>query len=177
MKPTKRITALATAGTLLLPLGLFARGAANDPGYQDRQGHYQGSATTPGQHIQRVSESQLDGKVTADRLKGKKVVGRDGQKVGEVKHVGLSQAIGQSNQDRPDVGRSSMSTASSANADYASRSTSGSGKAMLYIEVDNDVSDTGDDLVSIPVSDAQFDQSRDEVKLQVTRQDLAAQLR
>lgn len=185
---------------MLLPLGVFAQAGANQPGSQSRPGQIHGSASTgarsdqlsfssQSQQIERVSEDQLKNMVTADQLKGMKVVDRNGQKVGKVKHVGLSEPTAQTDQFRAGASSSAGSasgslTASGSAPQSAGRSASqssqnsrNSGQATLYIELDNEVRADGDDLASIPVSDVSFDQNKDEVKLQISRQDLAAQLR
>jgi|GEM_PF-4519123 len=234
MKSKPRLPLLLAAGSIFLPLGLFAQaGIPSDQ--RNRPDQQQNPAWQSGQQFLRVSEAQMDTRITADQLKGKKVVDRNGQKIGKIKHIGLTQALGQADQSLSETSRSGGAGSSSVNPDsrssmqstgastrsptttasagsrptgsststsasstgsgsslpsspsmsspgsivptLSSSSMNGGGQARLLVELDNDVAGANDDLIEIPISQARFDKEKGEVKLQVSRQDLVAQIR
>lgn len=177
MKTKTQLTALLVAGSLVLPIGALAQSGTstgantNVPRSATSQMHTENHASaTQGHDVKRVSADKLKDKITAERLKGKKVVDRDGQKIGKVKHVGLSQALRDSDTDRSNTGSMNISVAGIGSASAGSQ-------VNLYIELDDAVGVDGNDLASIPASNVRFDKDSDELKLQIGRQEFANQLR
>lgn len=165
------------------------------------------------QNFRRIKEDKLENKITAERLKGKTVVDRDGQKIGTVKNIGLSAALqsgsdsqwqtsagstgaGSTSDTRTAAGRTSGSTSGSSASMGTTANASGSmsatgsihgtsatasmggqsGQVELYVELDDAVGVSGDDLAVIPASRVQFDQQKDQLKLQIGRQEFASML-
>lgn len=76
------------------------------------------SGSVSAQQIQRVSSEQLDQRVTASSLVGKKVVDREGQEIGKVKDVGLTNVA-------PQLASGASATGSSASTSAAAQSGGG----------------------------------------------------
>ncbi len=144
------------------------------------------------QQMMLIKEDKLKDKLTAREVRGMKVVDRDGQKVGKVQEVGLGWAMrdgtssydstrtyGTTSSTGTTTSTSSRSTEAGSTTPMTSATGMGSkaGQVTLYIELDNDVGIDGDDLAAIPVSHVQLDREKEQVKLQVSRTDLAAQLK
>jgi hypothetical protein len=145
-----------------------------------------------GQDFKRIKEAKLkDEKRTAEHLMGKKIVDRDGQTIGEIKDIGLSSVLhddssGQVAGTPGTSGASSTgSTSPSASATVGAgamtgRTTMGmmgQDQVQLYVKLDNAVGLKGDDLAVIPASSVRYDSSKQELKLQISRSELASKLK
>jgi len=151
-----------------------------------------------GQDFKRINEDKLkDEKRTAEHLIGKKIVDRDGQTIGEIKDIGLSSVLQDDSSSQVagttgttgTTGTSSTSTSSTSPSASASvgagamtgRASMGMGmgqeKVQLYVELDDDVGVEGDDLAVIPASSVRYDSSKQELKLQISRSELASKLK
>lgn len=193
MKSKNQFTAFLVAGSLLLPISALAQSGTSTGSNPNRsnQGQHQGSNANSGSgqnqtsnsrqtgmhasmsgDVKRVSEDKMEDKITAEHLQGKKLVDRDGQKIGEVKHVGLSQVLRDSGKDRSGAGSMNVSASLPGIG-----SASAGNQVNLYIELDDEVGLEGDDLASIPASQVRFDKDKDELTLQIGRQEFANQLR
>ena len=151
-------------------------------------GQYGSSAYgTSAASYHQVSEDNLKNRVTAHQLIGKEVVDRDGQKVGKVKDIGLTRALGAGDWGSQAGRNNAMSTASGSATMPATGSMSSEsgvsssvmgmpGEVTLFVDLDRSVGVKGDNLASIPSSAVEFDHASKQVKLQITRQELATNL-
>ncbi len=152
-----------------------------------QQGMQSSSSSLHAQNIKQVSEDQLKHQTTADKIIGAKVVDRSGQKIGKVKDVGLSQAMqssssatGQSS-DRYSASGSvgGVSASGSVGTGGTSRSIGSaslgqSNQINVIVELDSDVGVSGNRLAAIPASSLQFDSEKEELTLQLDRQELSS---
>ncbi len=154
-------------------------GSSSDPYSSSSQhgmsGSQHASTHSSSASIKRVSQDQLKDRVTAESLKGKKVVDRNGQKVGKVKDVGLSDALsgGQSTASIGSSQSSGIGQSSTTVSGLPSQSQSGS--VNILVELDDAVGE-GSELASIPASSLEFDRQNDQLKLDMGSQELAAVL-
>lgn len=142
-----------------------------------------------GQDFKRIKEDKLkDEKRTAEHLIGKKIVDRDGQKIGEIKDIGLSSVLQDDSSSHvagaTGAGSTSSTSSPSASASVGAgamtgRASMGMGheQVQLYVELDDDVGVDGDDLAVIPASSVRYDSSKQELKLQISRSELASKLK
>ncbi len=111
----KKILTTTIIASLSLPLGAFAQangssGMSNDRD-EDRQQNESrwetsqnerssqwGTSSNDTQKMKKVKEKSLEDQTTADHLIGKKVVDREGNEIGEIKDIGLSQVVDRSDQ-------------------------------------------------------------------------------
>lgn len=142
------------------------------------------SMASQNKDFHRIKEDKLEEKMTAERLKGKDVVDRNGQKIGEVKAIGLGSSIRESS-GKQDATRSASTpgTSSTASASATASAAMGSAYGMaggdqvnVYIEVDDSVG-IGGDLAAVPASSLQFDREEDHLKLNLDRQEFASRLK
>ncbi len=138
--------------------------------------------------LQRVSEKELKQQLTADRLIGKKVKDRSGETIGKVKDIGLGEAVGSAAGARYSATTTpGRSTSSASIGDARTRSTAGStpsaststttsatgnthaamGEVKVFIEVDD-----ADAIVAVRASELRFDEQKDEVTLQRSKQEI-----
>lgn len=143
--------------------------------------------------IQRVSSDQLDQRLTASSIIGKKIVDRDGQDVGKVKDIslgGLGSQLGpqasaqistprsdigqldERDQSEPRVGQPGARTGTSAQGQSAQwgASAGAEGETRIFVQPDRALGVRGD-LVSIPASQLRregdnfrVDMSRDQIR-------------
>jgi hypothetical protein len=142
-----------------------------------------------GQDFKRISEDKLkDEKRTAKHLMGKKIVDRDGQKIGEIKDIGLSSVLhdDSSSQIAGTTGTTGTTATSTPSASASIGAGAMTGRAaigmgqeqvQLYVELDDAVGLEGDDLAVIPASSLRFDSSKQELKLQMSRSEFASKLK
>lgn len=180
---TKRIlTSVVASAALILPATLAAN--AGDRGTTSASGQHSGSNTSMNQgwagsssstaKIQHVNEDDLKHRVTADDLKGKDVVDRDGKKIGEVKDIGLTQVVGSSTR----ATTSGMSSGAAAPASSSTASMPNSSQANLFVELEDEV-EVGDrefDYAVIPASQVTFDREEGQVRLNIAHAELAASM-
>ncbi len=136
-----------------------------------------------GQDFKRITENKLkEEKRTAGNLKGKKIVDRDGQKIGEIKDIGLSSVLHDesSSQVAATTGSSPSAGATIGAGGMTGRSTMGmmgQEQVQLYVELDDAVGLEGDDLAVIPASSLRYDSKKQELKLEISRSELASKLK
>lgn len=136
-----------------------------------------------GQDFKRITENKLkEEKRTAGNLKGKKIVDRDGQKIGEIKDIGLSSVLhdASSSQVAATTGSSPSASATIGAGGMTGRSTMGmmgQEQVQLYVELDDAVGLEGDDLAVIPASSLRYDSKKQELKLEISRSEFASKLK
>lgn len=162
----------------------------------DRSGTSTASVGAQGQ-LQRVSQDQLDQRLTANSLIGKKIVDRDGNDVGTVKDIGLAAVLPQhlnetgaaTASSSTDMNRSTTTGTSTtgtsgssiagtgsvgSSSEYSNPSMqSGSARDVnVYVEVGGFLG-MGGDLVAIPASQLQRDASEDDqFKVNLSQDDI-----
>lgn len=129
------------------------------------------------QQFKLIKEDKLkDKKLTAENLRGKKIVDQDGQVIGKVKDIGLGSAMQDDGRGSNQPYASSSSSSVGAGAPTG-RSSNQSEQLTLYVELDDKVEIEGDDLAAIPASRVRFDSDKEELKLQIKRSELTSQLK
>ena len=134
-------------------------------------------AATAGTGIERVSEEQVERRVTASELIGAKVIDREGREIGKVKDVGLGAAAPQlASQAEPQAPEQTRRAA-------ATRSTDpDSGLSQPWTQTDEKEArvfvrparalGAGDSLVAIPA--AQLHREGDALRVDISREELRA---
>lgn len=144
-----------------------------------------------GHDFKRIKEDKLkDEKRTAEHLIGKKIVDRDGQKIGEIKDIGLSSVLQDDSSSHVAGTTGTTGTSSTSSTSPSASAPVGAGamtgrvsmgmgheQVQLYVELDDDVGVDGDDLAVIPASSVRYDSSKQELKLQISRSELASKLK
>jgi hypothetical protein len=131
--------------------------------------------------VHRVSEDQLENRLTAGSLIGKEVVDRDGNTVGRIKDIGLASVLPSELRPVPETSDSMTDTASTRAMDDTASSTAASAVASatattrephVYLSVGGFMG-VGDDLVAVPASQLERDTAEpDRFKINMLQDEL-----